>query len=194
MERKTKITRKTKETDIKLELDLDGKGKSDIDTSIPFFNHVLESFTRHGNFDMRLRASGDLEVGSHHLVEDVGICIGKAIFDCLKNKSGIKRFGSILLPMDETEIAISIDIGGRAYLRYNVDIDFEKIDGMETVMVEEFFRALVSNSFINLHVNKNTGLNSHHIVEAIFKAFGIALHDATRLSGADSVPSTKGKI
>lgn len=194
MERKTKITRKTKETDIKLELDLDGRGKSDIETSIPFFNHVLDSFTRHGNFDMKLRASGDLKVGSHHLIEDVGICLGKAIFDCLKNKSGIKRFGSILLPMDETEIAISIDIGGRAYLRYNVDIDYEKIDGMETIMVEEFFRALVSNSFINLHINKNTGLNSHHIVEAIFKAFGIALYDATRLSGVGTVPSTKGVI
>jgi imidazoleglycerol-phosphate dehydratase len=194
MERKTKITRKTKETDIKLELDLDGRGKSDIDSSIPFFNHVLESFTRHGNFDMRLRASGDLKVGSHHLIEDVGICLGKAIFDCLKNKSGIKRFGYILLPMDETEISISIDIGGRAYLRYNVDIDYEKIDGMETVMVEEFFRALVSNSFINLHINKNTGLNSHHIIEAIFKAFGMALYDATRLSGVDGIPSTKGMI
>ena len=194
MERKTKITRKTKETDIKLELDLDGRGKSDIETSIPFFNHILESFTRHGNFDMKLKASGDLKVGGHHLIEDVGICIGKAIFECLKNKSGIKRFGSILLPMDETEIAISIDIGGRAYLRYNVDIDYEKIDGMETIMVEEFFRALVSNSFINLHINKNTGLNSHHIIEAIFKAFGIVLYNASRLSGAGTVPSTKGMI
>src|SRR4030066_1685030 len=194
MERKTKITRKTKETDIKLELDLDGKGKSDIDSSIPFFNHVLESFTRHGNFDMRLRASGDLKVGSHHLIEDVGICLGKAIFDCLKNKSGIKRFGSILLPMDETEIAISIDIGGRAYLRYNVDIDYEKIDGIETNIIEDFFRALVSNSFINLHINKNTGLNSHHIIEAIFKAFGIGLKDASRESGTSDIPSTKGLI
>ncbi len=194
MKRKTKITRKTKETDIKLELDLDGRGKSDIETSIPFFNHVLDSFTRHGNFNMKLRASGDLKVSGHHLIEDVGICLGKAIFDCLKNKSGIKRFGSILLPMDETEITISIDIGGRAYLRYNVDIDYEKIDGMETIMVEEFFRALVSNSFINLHINKNTGLNSHHIVEAIFKAFGIVLYDATRLSGAGTIPSTKGII
>jgi len=143
---------------------------------------------------MKLRASGDLKVSGHHLIEDVGICLGKAIFDCLKNKSGIKRFGSILLPMDETEITISIDIGGRAYLRYNVDIDYEKIDGMETIMVEEFFRALVSNSFINLHINKNTGLNSHHIVEAIFKAFGIVLYDATRLSGAGTIPSTKGII
>jgi len=192
MERKTKIIRKTKETDIKLEFDLDGSGKSDIETSIPFFNHILDSFTRHGKFDMKLRASGDLKVGSHHLVEDVGICLGKAIFDCLKNKTGIKRFGYILLPMDETEITISIDTGGRAYLRYNVDIDYEKIDGLETITVEEFFRALVSNSFINLHINKNTGLNSHHIIEAIFKAFGIALYDATRLSGMDTVPSTKG--
>src|SRR4030043_2283809 len=194
MKRKAKVIRKTRETDVKLDFDLDGSGTSDIETSIPFFNHVLESFTRHGNFNMKLKASGDLKVSCHHLIEDVGICLGKAIFDCLKNKSGIKRFGSILLPMDETEISISIDIGGRAYLRYNVDIDYEKIDGMETVMVEEFFRALVSNSFINLHINKNTGLNSHHIVEAIFKAFGIALYDATRLSGTDSVPSTKGMI
>ena len=192
MKRKTKIIRKTKETDIKLEFSLDGSGKSDIETSIPFFNHILESFTRHGKFDMKLRASGDLKVGCHHLIEDVGICLGKAIFDCLKNKTGIKRFGYILLPMDETEIAISIDTGGRAYLRYNVDIDYEKIDGMETIMVEEFFRALTSNSFINLHINKNTGLNSHHIIEAIFKAFGITLCDATRLSGMDTVPSTKG--
>jgi imidazoleglycerol-phosphate dehydratase len=129
MERKTKIFRKTKETDIRLEFDLDGNGESDIETSIPFFNHILESFTKHGKFDMKLRASGDLKVGSHHLVEDVGICLGKAISDCLKDKSGIKRFGHILLPMDETEIAISIDAGGRAYLRYNVDIDYEKLMG-----------------------------------------------------------------
>jgi len=194
MKRKTKIIRKTKETDIKLEFDLDGSGTSDIETSIPFFNHVLESFTRHGNFNMKLRASGDLKVSSHHLVEDVGICLGKAIFDCLKNKSGIKRFGYILLPMDETEVTVSIDIGGRAYLRYNVNVDYEKIDGMETIMVEDFFRALVSNSFINLHINKNTGLNSHHIIEAIFKAFGIVLYNASRLSGAGTVPSTKGII
>ena len=194
MQRKTKIIRKTKETDIKLEFDLDGSGTSDIETSIPFLNHVLESFTRHGNFNMKLRASGDLKVSCHHLVEDVGICLGKAIIDCLKNKSGIKRFGYILLPMDETEVTVSIDIGGRAYLRYNVNVDYEKIDGMETIMVEDFFRALVSNSFINLHINKNTGLNSHHIIEAIFKAFGIVLYNASRLSGAGTVPSTKGII
>jgi len=192
MERKTKIIRKTKETDIKLEFNLDGSGNADIETSIPFFDHILESFTRHGNFNMKLKASGDLEVGCHHLVEDVGICLGKAIFDCLKNKRGIKRFGYILLPMDETEVTVSIDIGGRVYLRYNVDIEYEKLDGMETAVVEEFFRALASNSFINIHINKNTGLNSHHIIEAIFKAFGIVLYNASRESGTGTIPSTKG--
>jgi imidazoleglycerol-phosphate dehydratase len=194
MKRKAKITRKTKETDVKMEFDLDGSGNTDIETPIPFFNHILESFARHGNFDMKLRASGDTDVDCHHLVEDVGICIGKAIFECLKDKKGIKRFGYILLPMDEAEVAVSIDIGGRAYLRYNVEIEYEKLEGMETVVVEDFFRALVSNSFINLHINKNTGINSHHIIEAIFKAFGIVLHDASRISGASTIPSTKGLI
>ncbi|MBE3093076.1 MAG: imidazoleglycerol-phosphate dehydratase HisB [Chloroflexi bacterium] len=194
MKRKTKIIRKTKETNITLEFDLDGSGIADIETSVPFFNHIIESFTRHGNFNMKLQASGDLEAGCHHLVEDVGICLGKAIFECLKNKKGIKRFGYILLPMDETEVTVSIDIGGRAYLRYNVDVEYEKLDGMETIVIEEFFRALVNNSFINLHINKNTGLNSHHIIEAIFKAFSIVLHDASRESGTGTIPSTKGLI
>lgn len=194
MERKTKISRKTKETDIELEFNLDGSGVANIKTSIPFFDHMLESFTRHGNFNMDIKASGDLEVGCHHLVEDVGICLGEAIFECLKDKSGIKRFGSILLPMDDTEVSVSIDIGGRAYLRYSVDIEYERIDGFETDIVEDFFRALVSNSFINLHINKNTGLNSHHIVEAIFKAFGVVLYEASRRRGVNSIPSTKGLI
>jgi imidazoleglycerol-phosphate dehydratase len=194
MKRKSKITRKTKETDIEIDFNLDGSGNADIKTPIPFFNHVLESFARHGSFDMKLRASGDTEVDCHHLVEDVGICIGKAVFECMKDKKGIKRFGYILLPMDEAEVAVSIDIGGRAYLRYNVEIEYEKLEGMETAVVEDFFRAVVSNSFINLHINKNTGINSHHIIEAVFKAFGIVLHDASRISGTGNIPSTKGLI
>ena len=194
MKRKAKITRKTKETDIKIDFDLDGGGTADIETSIPFLDHILESFTRHGSFDMKLRASGDKAVDCHHLVEDLGICLGKAIFQCLKDKKGIKRFGYILLPMDEAEVTVSIDIGGRAYLRYNVDIEYEKLEGMETAVVEDFFRALVSNSFINLHIYKNTGINSHHIIDAIFKAIRIVLHDASRVSANDTVPSTKGLI
>lgn len=194
MKRKAKISRKTKETDIKLEFDLDGEGRANIKTSIPFFDHILESFTRHGSFNMDLKASGDLDVGCHHLVEDAGICIGRAINECLKDKQGIKRFGHVLLPMDDAEVSVSIDIGGRAYLRYSVDMEYEKINGLETSVIEDFFRALCSNGFINLHINKNTGLDSHHIIEAIFKAFGIVLHDASRKKGTDSVPSTKGLI
>jgi imidazoleglycerol-phosphate dehydratase len=194
MKRKAKISRKTKETDIKLEFELDGSGIANIETSIPFFNHMLDSFTRHGSFNLNIDASGDIEVDCHHLVEDVGICLGKAIFECLKDKSGIKRFGHILLPMDDAEVSVSVDLGGRAYLRYNVDIEYEKINGFETGVVEDFFRALVSNSFINLHINKNTGFSSHHIIEAIFKAFGIVLYEASRKKGSDSIPSTKGLL
>lgn len=194
MPRKETITRKTKETDIELELNLDGSGKSDIATPVPFLNHVLESFARHGNFDLRITANGDTNVDPHHLIEDIGICLGLAISACLKNKEGITRFGHIILPMDEVEISISLDLGGRAYLRYNVDMLNEKIENMSTGLVEDFFRALVNNSLANLHINKNVGINSHHIIEAIFKAFGIALKNATRLSGGTSIPSTKGVI
>ena len=194
MPRKEIITRKTKETDIELELNLDGSGKSDIATPVPFLNHVLESFARHGNFDLRITANGDINVDPHHLIEDIGICLGLAISACLKNKEGITRFGHIILPMDEVEISISLDLGGRAYLRYNVDMLNEKIENMSTGLAEDFFRALVNNSLVNLHINKNVGINSHHIIEAIFKAFGIALKNATRLSGSTSIPSTKGVI
>ncbi len=194
MLRKEIIKRKTKETVIKLELNLDGSGKSDIATPVPFLNHVLESFARHGDFDLKITASGDINVDPHHLIEDIGICLGLAISACLKNKEGITRFGHIILPMDEVEISVSLDLGGRAYLRYNVDMLNEKIENMNTSLVEDFFRALVINSLVNLHINKNVGVNSHHIIEAIFKAFGIALKDATRLNGSTSIPSTKGVI
>ena len=116
-----------------MEFSLDGSGIADIKTPIPFFNHILESFVKHGNFDMKLTADGDIEVGSHHLIEDIGICLGKAINECTADKKGIKRFGYIILPMDESEVTVSLDIGGRAYLRYNVSIEYESLDGVETV-------------------------------------------------------------
>ena len=195
MERKAKIERKTKETSIILRLNIDGKGDSDINTSIPFLDHVLESFTRHGKFDLYLKASGDIDIESHHLVEDIGICLGKAIAGCLEDKKGIKRFGNITIPMDEAEISISMDIGGRAYLSYRVDMEYETLEGgLETSIIEDFFQALVSNSFINLHITKNAGLASHHIIEAVFKSFGLTLHQASRLTGGDRIPSTKGSI
>lgn len=195
MERKAKIERKTEETSIILRLDIDGKGDSDINTSIPFLDHVLESFAKHGKFDLYLKASGDIDIENHHLVEDIGICLGKAIAGCLEDKKGIKRFGNIMIPMDEAEISISMDIGGRAYLSYRVDMEYEILEGgLETSIIEDFFQALISNSFINLHITKNAGLASHHIIEAVFKAFGLTLHQASRLTGGDSVPSTKGSI
>ena len=195
MKRKAKIERKTSETSIVLELDLDGNGNTSIDTSISFLDHVLENFARHGGFDLLLKASGDTEIESHHLVEDIGICLGKAISKCLENKKGIKRFACIVVPMDEAEISISLDIGGRPYLSYRVDMEYENLEGgIETSIIEDFFRALVSNSFINLHITKNTGIASHHIIEAMFKAFGLTLKDASRLTGSDSIPSTKGSI
>lgn len=194
MDRKEKVNRKTRETDIELELNIDGTGKSDIKTPVPFLNHMLESFTRHGNFDLKIRATGDVEVDPHHLIEDIGICLGLAIAGCTRDKRGIGRFGFIILPMDEAEVTISLDLGGRAYLRYNVETANEKIEKMDIALVEDFFRSLVTNSSINLHINKNVGINPHHIIEAVFKAFGIALHNSTRIAGNSAIPSTKGLI
>jgi len=194
MERKKTIKRKTRETDILLELDLDGSGDSDIKTPVPFLNHMLASFSRHGRFDLRITAAGDIETDPHHLIEDIGICLGKAIGECTGDKKGINRFGFVIIPMDEAEVTISLDVGGRPFLRYSVDMLDEKIENMSTLLVEDFFRALSDNASINLHINKNAGVNSHHIIEAIFKSFGIALMNATRVTGGNSIPSTKGSI
>jgi len=195
MERKSKIDRKTKETIIELSLNIDGKGKTDIFTTIPFLDHVLESFARHGRTDLYIKASGDTSVESHHLVEDIGICLGLALAKCLEDKKGIKRFWDVTVPMDEAEITVSIDIGGRPYLVYMVEMEYDVLEGgMETSIVEDFLRALVNNAAINLHVKKNTGLSPHHIIEAVFKAIGLTLFHATRLTGEDSIPSTKGVI
>ncbi len=169
-------------------------GDSEINTPVPFLNHVLSSFARHGCFDLRIKATGDVEVDPHHLIEDIGICLGKAIAECIGDKKGINRFGFVIIPMDETEVTISLDLGGRPYLRYSVEILSEKIENMSTMLVRDFFKALADNSFMNLHINKNVGVNSHHIIEAVFKAFGIALKQAVRMGSGTSVPSTKGML
>ena len=195
MERRSSIERKTKETEIDLSLDLDGRGDSEICTTIDFLDHVLESFARHGRFDLKVSASGDTDVESHHLVEDLGICLGKAIDSCLKDRKGIARFADITIPMDEAEVSVSMDIGGRPYLAYRVEMEYGLLEGgMETSIIEDFFQAVVNNCFINLHITKNAGLASHHIIEAVFKAFGMTLHRASRLTGEDRIPSTKGSI
>ncbi|MDD5658895.1 MAG: imidazoleglycerol-phosphate dehydratase HisB [Actinomycetota bacterium] len=192
MERKAKIIRRTNETDISLELNIDGSGITEIKTSASFFNHLLESFAKHGNFDLKLVAKGDIETGLHHLIEDIGICMGKALNEALADKKSIERFGFSIIPMDETEVIVSLDLCGRAYLKYNVDMPYEMIENMETMIIEDFFRALTSNAFITLHINKASGLNSHHIIEAVFKAFARSLKIACALGDKEAVPSTKG--
>jgi len=194
MKRQAKISRKTKETDINIEFNIDGSGNAEIKTPSGFFNHLMESFTRHGNFDLKLYAQGDVETGLHHLIEDTGICLGKALNEAIADKKSIERFGFSIIPMDEAEITVSIDLSGRAYLRYDVDMPYELIENMETTIIEDFFRALTSNAFITLHITKNSGLNSHHILEAVFKAFGRALKDACTSNNSGIIPSTKGLL
>ena len=194
MERIKIIKRKTNETDIEIELNIDGCGDSEINTPVPFLNHVLSSFARHGCFSLSVKATGDVEVDPHHIIEDIGICLGKAVAECIGDKKGINRFGFVIIPMDETEVTISLDLGGRPYLRYSVEILNEKIENMSTMLVRDFFKAFVDNSFMNLHINKNVGVNSHHIIEAVFKAFGIALKQAVLMGSSTSIPSTKGML
>lgn len=194
MERIKTIKRKTNETNIEIELNIDGCGDSEINTPLPFLNHVLSSFARHGSFNLRIKAEGDIEVDPHHLIEDIGICLGKAVAECISDKKGINRFGFVIIPMDETEVTLSLDLGGRPYLRYSVEILNEKIENMSTMLVLDFFKALTDNSSMNLHINKNVGVNSHHIIEAVFKAFGIALKQAVHKGSGTSVPSTKGML
>lgn len=196
MARKAQISRKTKETDIALFFNLDGKGGYDIDTSIPFLDHMLSLFAKHGLFDLRIKAKGDIEIDYHHTVEDVGICLGDAIKKALGNKAGVKRYGSAIVPMDEALASVAIDISDRPYLVYKAALPKKsRIKNFDADLVEDFFQAVVSKSGINLHISAPYGRNIHHIIEAMFKAFGRALSDAVgtdaRIKG---VMSTKGKL
>lgn len=187
--------RNTKETQIELEINLDGSGEAAVDTGIPFFDHMLNGFARHGLFDLHVRVKGDLEVDCHHTVEDTGIVLGEAIAQALGDKAGIKRYGSFLLPMDETLALCAIDLSGRPYLNYDVCFTTEQIGTLDTEMIREFFYAVSYSAAMNLHVKILDGINNHHMAEALFKAFGKALDAATmeepRLSG---VWSTKGTL
>lgn len=193
--RYTTINRKTKETDINLDFLLDGKGVSQIETGIGFFNHMLDSFVRHGFFDMKLTVKGDLYVDSHHTIEDTGIVLGQAIKKALGNKKGIRRYGSFMLPMDETLVCCAIDLSGRPYLSYDLKFDTDKIGYMDTELVKEFFYAISYSAGMNLHIKMLSGENSHHIVEAAFKAFAKALDEASSIDKRiQDVLSTKGTI
>lgn len=191
----TEINRQTKETDITMEFSLDGSGKAQIETGIGFFNHMLEAFTRHGFFDMKLAVKGDLYVDSHHTVEDTGIVLGQAIKATLGDKQGIKRYGSFILPMDETLVLCAIDLSGRPYLAFDLEFTADKVGYMETELVKEFFYAISYSAGMNLHIKLLNGGNNHHIIEAAFKAFAKALDEASsfdeRIQG---VLSTKGSI
>ncbi len=189
------VERKTKETDISVRLDLDGNGKNLIDTGVGFFDHMLNGFARHGFMDLDARVSGDLEVDDHHTVEDTGIVLGEAIAKALGDKKGIKRFGSCILPMDETLVLVAIDLSGRPYFSYDVSFDSEMIGDMHTEMVREFFYAISYSAAMNLHIKLISGTNSHHIAEAVFKAFGRALDEAVTLDPRiKDVLSTKGSL
>lgn len=188
------IERNTNETNIKLTLNLDGTGTADVQTGVGFLNHMLTLFAAHGKFDLKLACEGDTEVDDHHTVEDIGICLGKAFEEALGDKRGINRYGNFILPMDETLILSAVDLSGRSYLNFGVDIPTEKIGSFDSELVEEFFYGFVRQCPMSLHICKMAGTNSHHIVEGIFKAVARALKVAVALDGSDQVPSTKGMI
>ena len=188
------ITRKTAETDISLNLNLDGTGKSCIDTGVGFLNHMLTLFAAHGKFDLTVKCTGDVEVDDHHSAEDIGICLGQAFQMALGDKRGITRYGSFLLPMDEALILSAVDISGRSCLCYDLQIPTEKIGSFDTELVEEFFLAFTRNCPMSLHVKQLAGKNAHHIVEGAFKSVARALKAAVALDGSNDIPSTKGVL
>lgn len=189
------IQRKTNETDITLKVNIDGLGNSSISTGIGFFDHMLTQVARHGFFDIDLKAQGDISVDSHHTIEDVGIVLGKSISKALGEKVGIKRYGSIIIPMDEALVLCSLDISGRSYLSFDGKFTVDKVGDFDTEMVEEFFRAIATNLGMNLHIKVIEGKNNHHIIEGIFKAFGKALDEATQIdTRICGVLSSKGML
>ncbi len=195
MSRRAKIIRKTTETDIQLEIDLDKTAGSKIDTTIPFFNHMMELFARHGFFKLIIKSKGDTQIDDHHLIEDLGICLGKAVGQALDKKKGINRYGSASVPMDECLCRVDLDISGRPYLIYNVKYGRRKIGGFDPALIKEFFKAFTDNSGITLHINFVYGDNGHHIIESIFKAFARALRKAVTLNeNIKGVLSTKGSL
>jgi len=194
--RKAEITRKTAETEIVVRLDLDGTGQYDNQTGIGFFDHMLDQLARHSLIDMEIRCTGDLHIDDHHSVEDTGIALGQALAQALGDKRGIRRYGACLLPMDDALVRTALDLSGRAYLVWNVDLPTPKIGTFDTELVREFFQAFSSQGGITLHVDALHGINSHHMAEAAFKSVARALREAieTDPRKADAIPSTKGAL
>ncbi len=189
------IERKTRETEIRLAFEIDGTGQYDVSTGIPFFDHMLESFAKHGLFDLHLRAKGDLEVDLHHTVEDVGIVLGQAIRQALGEARGIRRYGSQVLPMAESKVEVSLDVSNRAYLVYRVPLENDRVGRFDASLAEDFLYALAQNAGLDLHVELRYGKSPHHIVEAVFKGLARALRQALELDPRhDDVPSVKGAL
>ncbi|RPH79796.1 MAG: imidazoleglycerol-phosphate dehydratase HisB [Candidatus Rokuibacteriota bacterium] len=195
-ERQARVERKTKETEIALQLNLDGTGASKVQTPIPFFSHMLEAWSKHGLMDLAVEASGDVDVDIHHTVEDVGIVLGQALRQAVGDKRGIVRYGTAFVPMDEALVQASVDVSGRPFLVFNVPVTRTRVSNFDLDMLQEFFRALAFNAEITLHVTMHYGHNLHHITEAVFKAVGRSLAEATRLNPriAGVLPSTKGTL
>lgn len=193
--RQTTIARQTGETAINMNFNIDGTGQTNIDTGVGFFDHMLTAFTKHGLFDLTVKCDGDIEVDQHHSVEDVGIVLGQAFNECIGTKEGINRFATAYVPMDEALAQASIDISGRAFLVFNVEGLKDKVGEFDTELVEEFFHAFTSHAKVTLHINLQYGKNTHHMIEAVFKAFGRALNEASAINpNIKGVPSTKGML
>jgi len=193
--RSSEISRKTKETDIEIKLNIDGSGKNNIDTGIGFFNHMLEGFSKHGFMDLDVKIKGDLEVDGHHTVEDCGIALGSAIKEAVGDKAGIRRYGYFVLPMDEVLVVCAVDLCGRPYLNFDYEFKAPMIGDLDSELIHEFFYAVSYSAAMNLHIKVLDGGNGHHVAEAMFKAFGKALDMATGYdSRVDGVLSTKGAL
>jgi len=188
------VTRTTKETDLRVELALDGSGRSTSDTGIPFFDHMLQQLGKHAGWDLEVSCKGDLQVDGHHTVEDCGIAIGQALTEALGDKAGVRRFASIVVPLDEAAVEVVLDLAGRNFVIHEVPVPYETIDGFDTGLLEDFVRAFAQSANLTIHVHLRYGRSPHHICEAEFKALAKALGDACALTGRGDVPSTKGTL
>lgn len=193
MTRTSTQVRETKETRVEISLDLDGSGETDVATGIPFFDHMLEQLGRHGGFDLTINTEGDLDVDTHHTIEDTGITLGQALAEALGDKAGVRRFASLTLPLDEALVNVALDLSGRPFLAYEVDPVAEWIGTFDPQLAEEFWRAFVTTAGITVHIRSLAGKNGHHVIEASFKAVARCLRDAVSVDGA-AVPSTKGTL
>lgn len=194
MTRRATVTRTTKETDVTVELDLDGAGQSAADTGIAFFDHMLQQLGKHAGWNLRVACKGDLEVDGHHTVEDCGLAMGQALAEALGDKSGVRRFASITVPLDEAAVEVVLDLAGRNFVIHDVDVPAETIGDFDTGLIEDFVRAFAQTANLTIHVHLRSGRSPHHVCEAEFKAMAMALGDACSLTGRDGVPSTKGAL